>query len=169
VTRRIVMAYEGEILDQCGLIKLDFSSTYVVAVSGDGPNVCGHLLLYAGGTYLQVAGVRTFPHYMSENGYKRYLKETGKRELRRRRIDIPKPDDAYLEIERQLAEKWTWGVLPHNCVSFCEAIITAGGGTWGSYSNCPAIATADNVEERVKSAYVWLNSGVEGLYGVPNR
>jgi hypothetical protein len=167
------MAYEGEVLDQCGLINLDFSTTYVVAVSGDGPNVCGHSLLCAGGssggTYIHVAGVYTYPHYMSENGYKRYLKETGKKELRRRQIEVPKPDQAYLEVERQLSEKWTWAVLPHNCVSFCEAIIRAGGGTWGSYSNCPAIATADTVEERVKSAYIWLNSGVENLYGIPRR
>ncbi len=167
------MAYEGEILNQCGLIQLDFSTTYIVAVSGDGPNVCGHLLLRAGGSnggiYIHVAGVHTYPHYMSENGYKRYLKETGKTELRRRQVDVPKPDEAYLEVERQLAEKWTWTVLPHNCVSFCEAIITAGGGVWGSYSNCPAIATADTVAERVKSVYVWLNSGVENLYGLPRR
>jgi hypothetical protein len=37
--RRTAMAYEGEILNQCGLIQLDFSATCIVAVSGDGPNV----------------------------------------------------------------------------------------------------------------------------------
>jgi hypothetical protein len=35
------MAYEGDILNACGLIQIDFSETYVVAVSGDGPNICG--------------------------------------------------------------------------------------------------------------------------------
>lgn len=42
------MSYSGEILDQCGLIQIDCSQVAVVAVSGDGPNICGHLLLYAG-------------------------------------------------------------------------------------------------------------------------
>ena len=40
------MSYDGETLDACGIIELDLSKAYVVAVSGDGPNVCGHLLLF---------------------------------------------------------------------------------------------------------------------------
>jgi hypothetical protein len=164
------MAYEGEILDQCGLLNIDFSTTHVVAVSGDGPNVCGHLLLYAGnqdGIYFHVAGLRTYPHYMDPNGFRRYLRETGKRELARRLVDIPYPDKAYLELESQLADKWTWLVLPHNCVTFCEDIISAGGGEWGSYSNCPALATTDSLDARLRSAYVWMSSNINNLYGVP--
>jgi hypothetical protein len=163
------VAYEGEIMDRCGAINIDFSTTYIVAVSGDGPNVCGHLLLYAVGkdsdVYFHVAGLKTFPHYMDSDGYRRYLRETGKRELVRRQVDIPYPDRAYLEVERQLSEKWTWLVLPHNCVAFCEDVISAGGGDWGSYSNCPAVATLD---AQLQQIYTQLSSNIEDLYGVPH-
>jgi hypothetical protein len=69
------MGYDGEVLDQCGLIDIDCSRVAVVAVSGDGPNVCGHLLLYTGrsrwGYYFHVAGEwKGHPRYMSETGYR---------------------------------------------------------------------------------------------------
>lgn len=87
------MAYSGAILDQCGLINIDCSAIAVVAVSGDGPNVCGHLLLYSGptrgGYYFHVADFHGYPRYMSQSGYERYLKESGKREIRRRYLSLP--------------------------------------------------------------------------------
>ncbi|MBB5444783.1 MULTISPECIES: hypothetical protein [unclassified Paraburkholderia] len=132
------------------MVNVDFSETSVVAVSGDGPNVCGHLLLYAdsrGGFYFQVAG----------------LKESGKVELIRRPVDIPDPNGALLKLEELMSKSWTWWVLPHNCVAFCEDMITAGGRTWGSYSNCPAIAT----DAYLQNAYDWLVNGIYGIYGVP--
>ena len=48
-----------------------------------------------------------------------------------------------------------------------DAVITAGGGSWGSYSNCPAIAVSDTLEERIARFYSWMESGVYELYGVP--
>jgi hypothetical protein len=173
------MAYEGEILNACGAINMDFSVASIVAVSGDGPNVCGHLLLHSqkgGGYYFHVTGdpnasglkqARGYPMYMNEAGYRKYLKETGKTELRRRTIELPNPEGAMLYIESLLAEKWTWAVLPHNCVAFVEEVIKAGGGNWGSYSNCPVVATSDSVSERIQRFYNWMNSGIYGLYGVP--
>lgn len=173
------MAYEGEILNSCGTINIDLSEISVVAVSGDGPNICGHLLLFApkgGGYYFHVTGdptasgvkkARGYPMYMSEAGYKKYLKETGKRELRRRPLKLPNPNGAFLYIEGLLAEKWTWAVLPNNCVSFVEEVIAAGGGSWGSYSNCPAVATADSIGSRISQFYQWMESSIYGIYGVP--
>ena len=173
------MAYEGEILNACGIIQIDFSETWIVAVSGDGPNICGHLLIYSakgGGYYFHVTGdptakgikkVRGYPMYMNDTGYRRYLKETGKRELSRRKMDLPNPSKAMLYVEGLLSEKWTWAVVPHNCVSFVEEVIDAGGGNWGSYSNCPALATAETVEDRLQSFYRWMESGIYHLYGVP--
>jgi hypothetical protein len=173
------MAYEGEILNACGMIQLDFSDAYVVAVSGDGPNICGHLLFYApngGGYYFHATGDPTakglkqavgYPMYMNDSGFRRYLKETGKRELRRRKIELPNPSGAEIYVERLLSDHWLWAVLPHNCVAFVEEVIKAGGGTWGSYSNCPALATADGVSDRIQSFYRWMNSGIYNLYGVP--
>jgi hypothetical protein len=48
------MAYAVEVFNECGLIKIDCSKVAIVAVSGDGFNVCGHLLLHTanrGSTY----------------------------------------------------------------------------------------------------------------------
>ena len=104
--------------------------------------------------------------YMSDAGYRKYLKETGKTELRRRKVDLPNPSAALLYVENMLSEKWTWAILPHNCVTFVEAVLEAGGGSWGSYSNCPALATSDNVSERIQSFYNWIESGVYNMYSL---
>lgn len=48
-----------------------------------------------------------------------------------------------LKLEELLAAKWTWGVLPHNCASFVEEVVQAGGSDAGLYSNCPALETFD--------------------------
>lgn len=163
------MAYEGEILDSCGIVNVDFGKAEVVAVSGDGPNVCGHLLIFSpsgGGYYFHVAGVYNYPHYMSEAQYRRYLKETNKRELRRRSLQLPNPSGAFNKMESLLAEKWVWGILPNNCVAFVEEIISAGGGDWNSYSNCPAVAVADPIDSQIGMFYQWMESQVYGIYGI---
>lgn len=164
------MSYAGEILDQCGLIDIDLSKVTVVAVSGDGPNVCGHLLLYGGhirgGYYFHVAEIRGYPHYMSESGYGRYLKETGKTEIRRRSLSLPNPQNALLYLENLMANKWTWGGIPNNCVAFVEEVIAAGGGRWSSYSNCPVIATQDTISQRIELFLVQLEHEIYRQYGV---
>lgn len=140
---RSCVAYQGRTLDACGLVILDLEKVEVVAVSGSGPNVCGHLLLFmpsGGGYYFQVSSVFGYPYYMNQAGFRRYLKENGKRELRRFKLALPKPDAAAAYLEMVMSEEWLWGVLPHNCVAFCEGVIRAGGSQWSSYSNCPALA-----------------------------
>ena len=164
------MAYTGEVLNACGLFEIDFTDTHLVAVGGEGPNVCGDLLVYAGnrgGYYFHVAELNSYPRYLSESGYRRYLRESGKAELRRRRVELPNPNGALLYLEGLLANTWLWLVLPNNCVAFVEEVVRAGGGSWGSYSNCPAVATAPTVSERLQNFYNWMESGIHGLYGVP--
>jgi hypothetical protein len=164
-----LMAYEGNVLDACGLLAIDLSDIAVVAVSGSGPNVCGHLLIhsYAGtGCYFHVAGVHTYPHYMPGNTFRRYLRENDKHELRRVRMRLPDPAGARGYMERALSSRWRWGVLPHNCVTFCEEVIRAGGGTWGSYSNCPAIAT-DVPQYEISRWMNGLENEIYRAYGVP--
>jgi hypothetical protein len=165
------MSYSGEIMDQCGVIEIDCSSVAVVAVSGDGPNICGHLLIHTGpargGYYFHVAELRGFPRYMSETGYRRYLREAGKTEIRRRYLNLPDPQGALLYLEELMANKWTWLVVPNNCVAFVEEVIRAGGGTWGSYSNCPDIATQDTIPQRINRFLNQLESEIYHLYGVP--
>ena len=76
------MAHQGEVLDQCGVINIDCSEIAIVAVSGDGPNVCGHMLLHTpnrGGYYFHIAGeLRGYPRYMRESGYRQYCGEQAK-------------------------------------------------------------------------------------------
>ena len=140
------MAYEGETMIKCPHDAYNFSNTFAVVVSGDGPNFCGHLILNLGGlggSYFHVAGLRTEPKLMSEQGYRRYLKETAKKEIKRFKVKISKPIDAMLKIEQLLSAPWTWGLLPHNCASFVENIVAAGGSSAGLYSNCPALEKFD--------------------------
>jgi len=146
------MAYEGDDLNACGVLNIDLSNIAVVAVSGSGPNICGHLILGAGSgrgdLYFHVAGPITYPKYMTASNFTRYLKENGKTEIRRRHMSLPNPTRALNYLEGLMSKTWYWGILPHNCVAFVEDVIEAGGGSWSSASNCPALATADSIEER---------------------
>jgi hypothetical protein len=166
------MAYEGEILNECGVLKLDLSRVAVVAISGSGPNVCGHLILCAGppgaAEYFQVASIHGYPRYMSESGYPVYLRQNGKRELRRVYLNLPDPGAARIYLEALLSRRWLWGILPHNCVAFVETIIKAGGGTWSSYSNCPTIATTESVQDQAARFLQKLDTEIYRLYGAPH-
>jgi hypothetical protein len=125
------MAYEGELLNFCSAQMFDFTKASAVIVSGDGPNIWGHALLNTGGTggnYFQIAGVATRPRYMDEAGYQRYLRETGKKEIRRIPVYIKNPQASQLKLEQLLNESWTWGIVVHNCETMVEDIIVAGGG-----------------------------------------
>jgi hypothetical protein len=125
------MAYEGEELHFCPPHMFDFTRASAVIVSGDGPNIWGHMLLNTGGAhgiYFQVAGVIARPRYMDEVGYQRYLKETGKTELKRIPLFVRHPEASQLRLEQSLNETWKWGGVIHNCETFVEEIIVAGGG-----------------------------------------
>jgi hypothetical protein len=72
----------------------------------------------------------------------RYLRESGKRELRRDRISIPNPNGAQQKLEDLTSRPWQWAVLPNNCATFFEAIVQAGGARRvGLYLNCPTAET----------------------------
>ncbi len=123
-----------------------FGDTYAVVVSGSGPNFCGHLIPNTGGKggdYFHVAGVRTYPRVMDQAGYEQYLRANGKKELKRFTVRITDTSAAMLRLEKLVAAKWTRGVLPHDCASFVEEIVKAGGNSAGLYSNCPALEKFD--------------------------
>jgi hypothetical protein len=131
--------YEGDIMTKCLLKPFDFKHTRAVIVSGYGINFCGHTLLCTGGGwYFHVAGKYDVPRFMREDGYMRYLRENGKHEIRRWIVKIPNPAGAHAKLEELLAKQWRWLVLPHNCVSFVEEVVKAGGSDSGMYFNCPA-------------------------------
>ena len=125
---------------------LDFSVVYAVVVTGDFPNPCGHALLFVpkafpvypdNGSYFQGAGVYTYPRVMNPEGYRRYLRETGKSEITRYAVPLKDPNAALLKLVDLMGKKWLWLVLPHNCAAFVEEVVSAGGSTAGLYSNCP--------------------------------
>ena len=162
------MGYNGEFLNQCGVVEMDCSLVQVVAVSGDFPNPCGHLLVKTNcNHYFHVAERKDYPKYMTDAGYRRYLSDAGKSEVRRRTLRLPDPDGARLYLENLMANTWTWWMIPNNCVAFVEEVIAAGGGTWSSYSNCPSVATADTIGERATRFLNQLENEIYHLYGVP--
>ena len=135
-------SYEGEVMHQCMIRPFDFEHTHAVVVSGDKWNPCGHAILNAGGFagwYFHVAGRYIVPRYMRPNDYKRYLTENGKHEIRRTVVKIPNPIGAHRKLEELLSTPWFWGGLPHNCASFLEAVVQAGGSKAGLYFNCPTL------------------------------
>ena len=101
------------------------------------PNFCGHAVLNAGNYYFHVDGRYEFPWYLTEPGYRRYLKTCEKRELRRIRVVLPNPEGAQRKLEELSAQRWRWMVLPHNCASYVEEVFQAGGSKTSSLSNCP--------------------------------
>ena len=132
--------YLGEIMNQCPIKPFDLKMSRAVIVSGWGINFCGHTLLYTGGGwYFHVDGWNSRPWFMREEGYMRYLRENNKREIRRWIVNIPDPIGAHVKLVQLLAEKWQWGILPHNCVNFVEEVVQAGGSSAGMYFNCPSI------------------------------
>lgn len=76
---------------------------------------------------------------MNEAGYRRYLKEGGKREIRRWLVAISDPLGAHRKLEELLAKRWQWLLLPNNCVSFVEEIVFAGGSKAHMHYNCPTL------------------------------
>jgi hypothetical protein len=118
----------------------NYSSFYLITVSGDKANFCGHALLNLGGTagiYAHIAELNGRPKVMNHSGYDRYLAENGKRELGRLRLFIPAPGMALRKFESLLVEKWIWGGIPNNCYTFVEDIIKSGGGDISKVMNCP--------------------------------
>jgi hypothetical protein len=57
-------------------------------------------------------------------------------------------------------------VLPNNCVAFVEDVIGAGGSTWASYSNCPAVATAPTIAGQIQAFFNGLQNDIYRQYGV---
>lgn len=126
------MAYEGEELKYCPTNPFFGADPFAVVVSGDGINSWGHMLLHSPlalpGTYFQVAGVRACPRYLTDGGFRRYMNETGKKELRRFQVRIPDKRAAHCKLEELLSKPWTWWAVVHNCESFVEEIVIAGRG-----------------------------------------
>jgi hypothetical protein len=121
---------------------LDFNRTAIVLVTGDGANLCGHVLLYIGGGfghYYQFSGpaLVDYPTYMNQADYERYLRENKKEELMRRWVTIPKPNGAAKRLSELLNGEWLTLVVSHNCTGFVSEVLNAGGNFYSLPSHCP--------------------------------
>ncbi|MFZ4546374.1 MAG: hypothetical protein ACOYN4_03010 [Bacteroidales bacterium] len=71
------------------------------------------------------------------------MEEHKKTGLKRFQVQIANKNKAMKKLEELISKTWLWGVLPHNCASFVEEIIQAGGSGAGLYSNCLALESFD--------------------------
>jgi hypothetical protein len=100
------MAYDGDPTFVCRPYAYDFVRAHAVVVSGAKLNPCGHMLLNAGGTggwYFHIAEWIGRPRCMNERGYRRYLEEHGKREVRRTWVPLRDVSRAQAKLEELLA------------------------------------------------------------------
>lgn len=126
---------------------LNWNRTAMVLVTGDMPNTCGHVLLYVGGGfghYFQYNGPNPFgslPEFLNgDSVYRTYLtRGRGKTELARKYLAIPKPGQAQARLEELMNTKWRTLLIRHNCVTFAQEIIKAGGNFWDFATECPVL------------------------------
>jgi hypothetical protein len=65
---------------------------------------------------------------MNEQQFKRYLDESGKFVITVTRVGIRDPANAQRKLDELVSKPWSWWGVVHNCESFVEEIVTAGGG-----------------------------------------
>jgi len=121
----------------CRAVPFDWAHTHLIIVSGSGPNLCGHAVVNAGQHYFHIDGLNEYPWHFSEPGYRRYLLENQKRELRRVPVKLTDIEGAQRKMEELSARRWRWLVLPHNCATYAEEIFAAGGVPYTTTFNCP--------------------------------
>lgn len=149
------MAYEGNLVAQVYAYHGDFSRLYMVGVSGAGPNLWGHAILFVPGAkgnqyeglYFHVVGadpgvftVGDFPRCMPDyTSFKQYLDENGKTETFRRPFDIPNPTGSLDRLNELVSKPRVWLAIKHNCVTFVHAVVYSGGGSKYLFNNLPSL------------------------------
>ena len=139
------MPYLGQHMVQCSRVPFNFRMVEVfivngVKLNGHPVNPCGHAILRAGHYYFHIDGPVEHPWYLDEAGFKRYLNENDKTVERRILAVLPNPDGARRKMDQLMANDWRWWGVLHNCATFVEEILAAGG--WPhlrSYGNCPKL------------------------------
>ena len=160
------MSFQGnKYLSQELPINADFSRAYVVLVSGNVPNICGHALIYfpgGFGHYFHFTGpeITDHPRYLlGQNDYQRYLKENNKREFYRVCLSVPNPEGAKEKLRALLNKEWTTYLVAHNCVSFINEILKAGGVSWSFLTYCPTPALLHKIVWDMLGSAITKNQG----------
>jgi hypothetical protein len=135
-----VSTINGSEMDACDVKLFRFKEVYLIVVTGQGPNICGHSLLNFGGKdgfYVHVTGIVEKPRIMSESQYQTYLRAYTKQELLREKINLGFPEKSISYLEKLLSEDWNYKLLFHNCSHFVEKILQAGGYSIYIPTHCP--------------------------------
>ena len=145
------MSYKGERLEKCHLSFFNKKIWNVVIVSSMFPNPCGHALLNFGGVggyfaHIEWEGVIPFerPFFLDQKGFDRYMKDNNKLELYRHNVFVPNPEASFKKLEELLTKKWAWGGIVHNCVTFIEDVLSAGGAKFSMKVDCPVHLIREN-------------------------
>jgi hypothetical protein len=117
-------------------IEHDCGITFVI---GGNLNPFGHALFRMGRRtgYTHVDELCAYPKFIPWFSFDTYLRDNGKRILRELTIFLPHPSAALRKLRQLNGKKWPWLAIPHNCVTYCEEILQAGGSKWESVSNLP--------------------------------
>lgn len=125
-------------------MNLDWSRVQIVLVTGWKINTCGHVLLHVGGGlghYFHFDGsMFDYPKYIKgDSEYRTYLTMNGKKELLRKSVDLPRKDAAQQRLCTLMHQKWLTLIVAHNCASFVQQVIEAGGNYWAFPQHCPVL------------------------------
>lgn len=126
--------YEGAAMIVGPFEVSDFQHVCAVIVTGSGVNACGHTLLHVGESwswYVHIARPYKLPKFIPESNYMRYLRENGKREIRRWIVKLPNPKGAHEKLHELIQNHgsgalWLITALPLRKKSYEQAVAKPG-------------------------------------------
>lgn len=137
-----VWTLNGRELESCDVDLFRYKDFHLVLVTGMSVNKCGHVLLNLGGKgghYLHIADWQRRPFYLDESHYQTYLAVNHKTEIKRYRMSVPFPHHALTKMEQLISREWQHLIAWHNCATFVEMILKAGGVPFSIVANCPTL------------------------------
>lgn len=148
--------YDGEEISYCDPNAFASGRGEVVVVSGDGINICGHVLLnVVGFGYRHLRGETARPRYLRTSlGFDRYLRENQKRVYGRYSFEFSSPACATRRYCHLIAEYWKYGLIRHNCASFVRSILSAGGISGNFPVQCPNLSIPYAI---ISPSHFWYN------------
>lgn len=100
----------------------------IVYVTGSGPNVYGHALIFLGRAgFIHIDEVTGYPKHMTINQFNDYLTYYGKKILGIQKPPLDNINKSILKFMEMLHQKYEWYVVVHNCLTFCHQILEPGG------------------------------------------
>jgi hypothetical protein len=96
-------AYLGQRMYECNRVPFNWARTELQIISGDGPNVCGHVIIRAGSYYFHIDGIWEYPWSMDETGFKKNCRPNTGFGASRTTIAPPLPKRSSTRVVRRYA------------------------------------------------------------------